>query len=174
MGFAPTFYFGLKPMQNAPIEERVKEIAARAAKAGGVEFVHCEISGVKRSMTVRVYIDKPGGVTVDDCAEVSRTVEESLDSDDLISSAYVLEVSSPGLERELYSLQDFAKFSGQKAKVKLASAVNGQKVFVGEILGVDGEDILLRERTNGEIRFPHADVLKANLRVDLEQEFKKR
>lgn len=161
-------------MDNATIEERIRQIAAEAAKDNGVEFVHCEIIGTKRNMTVRVYIDKPEGVSVEDCASVSRSMEETLDADDFIPTAYLLEVSSPGLERELYSIDDFKRFTGQKAKVKLASPVDGQKVFIGQIAGVEGEDVLLTEKSRGEVRFPHREVVKANLRVDLEQEFKKR
>ncbi len=161
-------------MDNVSIEERIKQIAAGAAQDVGVEFVHCEIVGPKRNMTVRVYIDKPGGVSVEDCATVSRRMEEVLDADDLIPTAYLLEVSSPGLERELYSLDDFKKFIGQKVKVKLASPVNGQKVYVARIAGVEGDDILLSDKGAAEVRFPYSEVVKANLRVDLEQEFKKR
>lgn len=161
-------------MDNVSIEDRIKQIAAKAAADAGVEFVHCEIVGAKRNMTVRVYIDKPGGVSVDDCASVSRSMEETLDADDFIPTAYLLEVSSPGLERELYSIEDFRKFIGQKVKVKLASAVNGRKVFVARIAGVEGTDILLSDKAQSEVRFPYSEVVKANLRVDLEQEFKKR
>ncbi|MCC6327199.1 MAG: ribosome maturation factor RimP [Acidobacteria bacterium] len=161
-------------MDSVSIGDRIKEIAARAAQSNAVEFVHCEIVGAKRNMTVRVYIDKPGGVSVEDCASVSRTMEEVLDADDLIPTAYLLEVSSPGLERELYSIDDFKKFAGHKVKVKLAAPANGQKVWVARISGVDGNDIILADKAQGEVRFPHSEVLKANLRVDLEQEFKKR
>ncbi len=161
-------------MDNASIEGRIKHIAASAAEESGVEFVHSEILGTRRNMTVRVFIDKPGGVSVEDCAAVSRRMEETLDADDFIPAAYLLEVSSPGLERELYSVEDFRRFTGQKVKVKLASAVNGQKVFIGQIDSVDGDEIVLSEKALGEVRFPHSEVTKANLRVDLEQEFKKR
>ena len=161
-------------MDNASLEERIRGIAAKAATENGVDFVHCEIVGTKRNLTVRVYIDKPGGVSVEDCASVSRKMEETLDADDLIPTAYLLEVSSPGLERELYSADDFKRFAGQKVKVKLVSPVNGQKVFVARIQGVDGSDVILADKGQGEIRFPYSDVVKANLRVDLEQEFKKR
>jgi len=161
-------------MDNASIEGRIKHIAASAAEEIGVECVHSGILGTKRNMTVRVFIDKPGGVSVEDCAAVSRRMEETLDADDFIPAAYLLEVSSPGLERELYSVEDFRRFTGQKVKVKLASAVNGQKVFIGQIDGVDGNEIVLSEKALGEVRFPHSEVTKANLRVDLEQEFKKR
>jgi ribosome maturation factor RimP len=161
-------------MDIVSTEERIKQIAAEAAQANNVELVHCEIVGSKRNMTVRVYIDKPGGVSVEDCASVSRGMEETLDADDFIPTAYLLEVSSPGLERELYSVDDFRKFTGQKVKVKLATPVQGQKVFVGRIAGVEGGDILLSDKGEGEVRFPYKEVVKANLRVDLEQEFKKR
>jgi len=161
-------------MENASIEARIREIAAGAAKDSGAEFVHCEVVGAKRNMTVRVYIDKPDGISVEDCAAVSRRLEETLDADDFIPSAYLLEVSSPGLERDLYSIDDFAKFVGRRAKVKLKTAINGQKVFIGSIERVEGSHILLTEKVLGEIRFPYSEVAKANLRVDLEQEFKKR
>lgn len=174
MGFAPTFYFGWKTMGSGLTDEQIREIGVEAATTCEVEFVHCEIVGAKRNMTVRVYIDKPGGVSVEDCAAVSRTMEEALDADDLIPTAYLLEVSSPGLERELYTLDDFRKFVGQKAKVKLASPFNGQKVWIGRIAEVDGSEIVLADKGQGEVRFPHSEVVKANLRVDLEQEFKKR
>ncbi len=161
-------------MDGGSIEERIREVAGKAAKAGGVEFVHCEIVGARRNMTVRVYIDKPGGVSVEDCASVSRAMEEVLDADDFIPTAYLLEVSSPGLERELFDIGDFRRFAGQKVKVKLAEPINGQKVFIGTIARVEETDVVLTEKAHGEIRFPHSEVVKANLRVDLEQEFKKR
>ena len=161
-------------MGSGLTDERIREIGVKAANTNEVEFVHCEIVGAKRNMTVRVYIDKPGGVSVEDCAAVSRTMEEALDADDMIPTAYLLEVSSPGLERELYTIDDFRKFVGQKAKVKLTSPFNGQKVWIGRIADVDGGEIVLADKGQGEVRFPHSEVVKANLRVDLEQEFKKR
>ena len=117
VGFAPTFYFGFKAMENGSIEEGIRRIAKEAVTANGVEFVHAEIVGTKRNLTVRVYIDKPDGVTLEDCSAVSKRMEAVLDADDFIPSAYLLEVSSPGLERELYNLADFARFIGQRVKV---------------------------------------------------------
>lgn len=174
VGFAPTFYFGLETMENGSIEEGIRRIAKDAAGLSGVEFVHAEIVGSKRNLTVRVYIDKPGGVTLEDCSAVSKRMEAVLDADDLIPSAYLLEVSSPGLERELYNIADFERFIGQRVKVKLANAVDNQKVFIGRIAAVEDGEIVIEEKTRGMIRFPHSEVTKANLRVDLEQEFKKR
>ncbi len=161
-------------MKDPAIEVKVRGIAAGAAGGLEIEFVHLEVIGERRNMTVRVYIDKPGGVTVEDCAAVSRGMEEKLDADDLIPGAYVLEVSSPGLERGLYSIQDFRRFEGQKVKVKLSSPVNGQNVHIGTIASVNDGEILLSDKKGGEIRFSHENVVRANLRVDLEKEFKKR
>ncbi len=161
-------------MKVPGIEQKIKDIAALAAAETGVEFIHLEVVGENRNMTVRTYIDKPGGVSVEDCADVSRKMEDRLDADDLIPNSYVLEVSSPGLERELFTIDDFRKFTGQKAKVKLSEPVKDQKVFIGTITAIDGDEVVLSEKKMGEIRFPHSNVLKANLRVDLDKEFKKR
>jgi ribosome maturation factor RimP len=156
------------------IPERIEKIAAEAARENGVEFVHSEIVGAKRNMTIRVYIDKEGGVSVEDCSAVSRSVESVLDADDFIPTAYMLEVSSPGLERGLYSIDDYRKFAGKKAKVKTGEAINGQTNFTGRIVEVDGGDIVFEDKTNGTVRIPFPSVAKANLRVDLADEFKKR
>ena len=161
-------------MVNHSIEERIRQIAADAATVSGVEFVHAEIVGTKRNLTVRVYIDKPKGVTIEDCSVVSKQIEAVLDADDFIPSAYLLEVSSPGLERELYSTADFEKFVGERVKVKTRTAINGQKVFIGRIAAVENGEVVFEDKTNGTVRFPHSEVAKANLRVDLEKEFKKR
>jgi len=161
-------------MQDSSIKDRVSEIAAAAATRNGVEFVQSEIIGSKRNPTVRVFIDRPEGVTLDDCSAVSQAIEAVLDSDDLISQSYTLEVSSPGLERELYSLSDFVRFIGHKAKVKLAVANDGRKSYSGRIIGVEDDRIMFDDRTVGPVQFPFESVLRANLRVDLEDEFKRR
>ena len=174
MGLVPTFYFGFKTMQRDPIADRIDKIASKAAADNGVEFVHSEIVGSKRNMTVRIYIDKPEGVTLEDCSIVSRSIEDVIDADDFIPSAYVLEVSSPGLERPLFSIKDFEKFTGKKAKVKTSEAINGQANFNGRIASVEGSEIVFEDKTNGTVRIPFDAVAKANLKVDLAEEFKKK
>lgn len=161
-------------MEIHPVDEKIRQIASVAASEHGVEFVHAEIVGTKRNLTVRVFIDRPEGVTIEDCSVVSKAMETVLDADDFIPSAYLLEVSSPGLERELYSLADFVKFVGQRAKVKTHAAINGQKVFIGDIAGIEDDEIVFDDKTSGIVRFSYGEVAKANLRVDLEKEFKKR
>jgi ribosome maturation factor RimP len=158
-------------MELRSIAERVRKIATQAAADSGIELVHVEIAGVKRDQVFRVYIDKEGGVTLEDCSAVSQKIEEVLDAEDFIPSKYVLEVSSPGIERQLYSLADFVKFVGQLTKVKLKTEIDGQKVFVGTITGVDGDEITFDDRTVGNVNFDYADVEKANLKIDLTKEF---
>ena len=161
-------------MDKDLITERVEKIAAQVAEVNNVELVHVEIAGTKRDAVLRVYVDKEGGVTLDNCSEVSRGIEQVLDLEDLIPSRYVLEVSSPGIERQLYSLNDFVKFTGQMAKVKSRTDIDGQKTFVGSIIAVDGNKISFDDRTRGNVTFDYGDVEKANLKIDLSKEFKRK
>ena len=173
MGFAPTFYLGKRSLMNHSVNEQIREIAASVAKKNGLEFVHAETSGANKNLTIRVFIDKEGGVSHEDCEMVSRDIEKILDDGDFISLAYLLEVSSPGLERGLYNLLDFEKFAGHSAKVKTEKPIDGQKNFRGRIVGIKGEEIIFDDKTKGIVHFPYNMVDKANLEIDLEQELKK-
>lgn len=158
-------------MDRSLITEHVREIAAKTAASSGIELVHVEIAGTKRDAVLRIYIDKEGGVTLDDCGSISRQIEDVLDAEDLIPSRYVLEVSSPGIERQLYSLADFVKFTSHLAKVKTKTEIDGQRTFVGTITRVEGETITIDDRAKGSINFEYSDVEKANLKIDLAKEF---
>ena len=161
-------------MNKGLITEKIKTIAENAASEENLELVHVEMIGSVKNPTVRVFIDKPEGVTIDDCANVSRRMSAILDAEDFIPSSYMLEVSSPGLERELYSLKDFEKFAGNLAKVKTTQPVGGQKNFSGRIVEVKGEEIVFEDKTNGMVQFPYNTVAKANLEVDFEEELKRK
>lgn len=158
-------------MDKHLITERIEKISQQVAGANGLELVHIEVAGTKRDAVLRIFIDKEGGVSIDDCSLVSRGVEEMLDAEDFIPSRYVLEVSSPGIERQLYSLSDFVKFTGHLAKVKLKAEIDGQRTFVGTISEVDGDKISFEDRTRGPMTFSYPDVEKANLKMDLSKEF---
>lgn len=121
-------------MDNLRVSERVREIAERVAVESGLELVHVELVGSGRNSELRIFIDKPGGVTVDDCTHVSHTLGTILDVEDFISSNYALIVSSPGLERELYSLRDYAKYAGSLAKLKARQPIGNQRNFRGRII----------------------------------------
>jgi len=156
------------------IDQRVEQIAVSVTESAGIEFVHCEIAGSKRNPIVRLIIDKPGGVTLEDCALVSREVEAILDREDFIPTAYVLEVSSPGIERELYALADFEKFTGKNVRIKTNRPISGQRNFSGTIAAVKDGEIELEDRTNGRVRIPNESVVKANLIVDVTEDLRKR
>jgi len=174
VGFAPTFYFGGKTMEKHSVTERIESIASEIAKKMDVEFVHAEVVGSKRNPTVRVFIDKPDGVTIDDCAKFSHEMEEVLDADDFIPSAYVLEVSSPGIERQLYRIEDFVKFTGRLARLKTAEEIDGQKNFTGTIESVEDNTVVFGDTTKGTVRIPYSSIAKANLKIDLGKEFNRR
>jgi ribosome maturation factor RimP len=174
-GFRAHFLFWAKRfMSKNLIEEKIREIAARVAEENKLELVHAETVGSKQNPTIRIFIDKPEGISHNDCEIVSRAVEAVLDADETISPVYMLEVSSPGLERELYSLKDFERFAGNLARVKTSKEINGQKNFRGRIRGVKGEEILFDDKTNGQVGFPYSAVVKANLEIDLEEELKRK
>lgn len=157
-------------MDKAGIEKRLAELAEAATGRRGLELVHVETAGTAKNLVVRVFIDKPGGVSIDECAEVSRELGEKLEEKDLIPTAYVLEVSSPGLDRPLYSLKDFEKFSGSLAKVRTHQPIDGQRNFSGRIIGVKGDEVVFDDKTSGEVILPYSLVAKANLEVDIEAE----
>ena len=158
-------------MGSSSVEDRVQAIAERVAIDNGLELVHAEVAGPDNKPIVRIFIDKPNGVTHKDCAEVSLHVGTVLDVEDFIHASYTLEVSSPGIERGLYKLQDYERFAGSLAKLKTRKAVNGQRNFRGRLLGTDGADVLIEDRTSGRVEVPLDSIAKANLELDVEQEF---
>ena len=160
-------------MAAGAIAERVETIAQRVATDHGLELVHCEVAGPENKPIVRVFIDKPTGVTHEDCAEVSLHIGTILDVEDFIHASYTLEVSSPGIERGLYKQADYERFAGSQVKLKSRTPVNGQRNFRGQILGIDGDEVLLKDRTSGDVRIKFDSIVKANLEVDVEQEFKR-
>ena len=159
-------------MSAASLEERVREITARAAADRSLELVHVEVARSGRSLTVRVFIDKPGGVTHEDCAEMSLHMGTILDVEDPIRSAYTLEVSSPVLERGLYKPEDYERFAGHSARVKTREPVGTQRNFRGRILSVEDDFVVFEDKTTGRVRLPLRAIAKANLEIDLEAEFR--
>ncbi|MDQ5846755.1 MAG: ribosome maturation factor RimP [Acidobacteriota bacterium] len=160
-------------MGGGSIEERVQAIAERVAIDHGLELVHAEVAGPDNKPIVRIFIDKPAGVTHEDCSEVSLHVGTVLDVEDFIHASYTLEVSSPGIERGLYKRQDYDRFAGSLARMRTRRAINGQRNFRGRLLGVDGDEVLFEDRTNGDVRIPLEAIAKANLEMDVEREFRR-
>lgn len=113
--------------------DAIRTIAARVATNHGVELVEAELRGGGKARTLRVTIDKPEGVTHEDCANVSRDLGTVLDVEDAIPSAYLLEVSSPGLDRKLLKAKDYERFVGSRVKLMTRDPVNGNRHFEGRL-----------------------------------------
>jgi ribosome maturation factor RimP len=158
-------------METASVAERIKEIAEQAAIDHGLELVHTEVAGPENNPIIRVFLDKPGGVTHGDCADVSTQIGTVLDVEDFIHATYTLEVSSPGIERGLYKLADYERFTGSQAKLKTRVAIASQRNFRGTISGVANDQVIFDDRTNGRVEIPFAAIAKANLEVDVDSEF---
>jgi ribosome maturation factor RimP len=125
------------------VQRRVEEIADPLLKDGGLDLVDLEYRREGWRWVLRLFIDKEGGVTVEDCAAVSRELGDILDAKDAIPEAYVLEVSSPGLNRRVRKRKDFSRFAGRKVEVRLAALQDGRRKIVGTILGVEGEAVVV-------------------------------
>jgi len=118
--------------------EKISTIASRVAATHGVELVEAELKGGGKARTLRVTIDKPGGVTHEDCANVSRDLSVVLDVEDAVpGGAYTLEVSSPGLDRSLRGAADYTRFVGSRLKLMTRDAVNGNRHFEGRLQGFE-------------------------------------
>jgi ribosome maturation factor RimP len=156
-------------MANESIAARVEELAERVAIDHGLELVHAEVAGPENKPIVRIFIDKPQGVTHEDCSEMSTHLGTILDVEDFIHASYTLEVSSPGLERGLYKRADFERFAGSQVKMKSRQPIGGQRNFRGRLLGLDGGDVLVEDRTSGQVRVPFDWITKANLEVDVDE-----
>ncbi|HHD62929.1 MAG TPA: ribosome maturation factor RimP [Desulfobulbaceae bacterium] len=128
----------------------------------GVELVEIQYQREGHGWVLRFFIDREGGVTLDDCAGVSREVSRYLEVEDPIEHAYHLEVSSPGLERPLKKKNDFVRFVGRRARIKMREKRDGQRVFIGTLQGVKDGDVLLH--VDGRLHcFPLADISRARL-----------
>lgn len=149
------------------IVTRIAEIAQRVGDSEGIEIVDVELLGTGRGRLLRIFIDRPQGVTHADCEFISQQVGTILDVEDVIpGDSYTLEVSSPGLERKLSKAKDFERFVGQKAKVVLREPVENQRSWEGKLAGVSEGMVALEPSAGRLIRFPLTQVQKANLKFE--------
>jgi ribosome maturation factor RimP len=146
--------------------EAINSIIERVATREGLELVHWEAVGPRNHFVLRIFIDKPGGVTHGDCEVVSNQVGGLLDVEDLIPYSYTLEVSSPGIERGLYKRADYERFTGSRVKLRTSEAINGQRNFRGKLLGISGETVSLEADGVGLIEIPFERIAKANIEYE--------
>ncbi len=152
-------------MKHADIERATEEMVLPILEEGGYIYVDTEYVKEGADYYLRVYADKEGGITVDDCEAVSRALEQKLDEKDLIKDAYILEVSSPGLTRQLKKERDFAWGKGKLVYAKLYKAMDGQKEFTGILSDYDEESvtITMEEET---VRILRSDISLIRLEIE--------
>lgn len=143
----------------------------QAVIAPVVESLECELVGIEygrqgKNGLLRIYIDKEGGVGVKDCQRVSHQLSGVLDVEDVIKEQYQLEVSSPGIDRPLFTLAHFERFTGHKAKLTLVSPIEGQRKFKGTLQGVEDEQVIVNIGENELVLTLNA-IDKANLIAEL-------
>lgn len=130
-------------MARKSIEETVMELAQPITEKYEFELVDVEFIKEGANWYLRIYIDKPGGITIDDCKVVSEDISEELDKIDIIKQSYFLEVSSPGLERPLKKEKDFEKFKGEMVEVKLFKPLDGKKLLEGKLVGLKDNKVCI-------------------------------
>lgn len=158
-------YIRGEKMAKSNTEKKVLPLLEPIVAERGLELVDLEFVKEGANWYLRVYIDKEGGVSIDDCEAVSRALEAKLDETDPIEQAYVLEVSSPGIDRPLKKNADFIRFQGEIIDVKLYKAVDGQKQFQGKLLGLNDGVISLEEEDGTVREFVQKDTADVRLAV---------
>lgn len=152
-------------MKRTEIVEKTEELVTPIITANDFELVDVEYVKEGANWYLRVYADKEGGITIDDCVFISHALEEKLDAEDFIRDPYILEVSSPGLGRQLKKDKDFQRSIGEKVECKLFKAINKQKQFDGRLKAFTEEEITL-EIDGKEMSFPRGDIAAVRLAID--------
>lgn len=148
-------------------EETIRKIVEPVVAALGFQLWGIEYLGQGRHTLLRVYLDKEGGINIEDCAEASRHISSILDVEDPISSEYTLEVSSPGLDRTLFTLEQMKAYVGATLKVRLTENFEGRRNFSGILKDVVNDEVVLAA-DSGELVFPYELVEKANIVAPLD------
>lgn len=149
------------------VESTLHGLLASVINGMDYEFVGCELLRQGRGSLLRIYIDRPQGITVDDCSKVSLQLSAMLDVEDPIQGNYTLEVSSPGLNRPLFDVAHYQNQIGQKIKVRLHAPVENRRKFVGTLIKVDEDKIHLMTDESGTVALSFSEIEKANVIADI-------
>lgn len=149
------------------VAQKVEKIIESLVTSNNMELVDVQYVSEAGRMVLRIYIDKDGGIKLDDCEAMSNEIGNLLDSSDAISDSYVLEVSSPGIDRALKKEKDFIKFLGERAKVSLYAPIDGQRNFKGKLLDFKNNTIIIADVTGKTVEIPMDKVAKAKLDPDV-------
>jgi len=138
-------------------------MAGPAAEAEGLDLIHVEFRREPNGWVLRLYIDREGGVNLDDCAQLSRQVGVMLEENDFIDFPYNLEVSSPGLNRPLFRKADYIRFRGKRARIRLKKPVEGRRRFVGMISETSDQGLKITDDEGSIHKIPWDYIERANL-----------
>ena len=147
-------------------EQRTEKFLLPLMEELGFELVDVEFVKEAGVWYLRAYIDKEGGIAVDDCEVISRKVSDWLDKEDFIDESYILEVSSPGLGRPLKKEKDFARSIGKDVEVRLYKALNKSKEYTGALEAYDKESVTLKMEDGSQMTFQRADIALIRLALD--------
>ena len=151
--------------QKEEYESRTEKLLLPIVEQNGFELVDVEYVKEGGSWYLRAYIDKPGGITVDDCEIVSRSLSDQLDREDFIEDAYILEVSSPGLGRPLKKDKDFERSMGERVEIRLYRAMDHRKEYEGLLKAYDKDTVTINEG-EGDVRLDRRDIALIRLAFD--------
>lgn len=152
-------------MKKSELESMVTEIVSPIIAKYNYELVDVEYAKEGPNMFLRVFIDKLGGVTIDDCQKVSEQLSNLLDEKDPIQDNYFLEVSSPGLDRPLKNNEDLDRSINKDIEISLYRQLNGKKKYIGKLIDFDDENILIKDEKNDEIEINREIISKINLAI---------
>ena len=155
-------------MKKADIEKKTEELVMPIIEHFGYELWDVEYVKEGSDYYLRIYADKEGGFTVDDCEAVSRAIDPLLDEEDFISDAYILEVSSPGLTRKLVKDRDFDRSIGRLIRVNLYKAVDGEKSYVGNLKEYDNENLTVEITADNIVTIPRNNISMVRLEFEPE------
>ena len=155
-------------MKKADIEKRTEELVIPIIERFGYELWDVEYVKEGSDYYLRIYADKEGGFTVEDCEAVSRAIDPLLDEEDFISDAYILEVSSPGLTRKLVKERDFDRSIGRLIRVNLYEAVDGEKSYVGNLKEYDNENLTVEITADNIVTIPRNNISMVRLEFEPE------
>ena len=159
-------------MDTSAIKRKIHDLASRVAEDEGLELVRTDILGSGRRLLLRVSVDKEGGVTVGDCERMSRSLEALLDVEDPIKGSYVLEVSSPGIDRPITGRKDFERNMGKLVRIVTSEKIDDQTFFVGRIIDTGDGWVRLKiegKRQDKDIFIPLDKVSKAKLEIEMKR-----
>ena len=148
------------------LDQAIQDQLAAMVAAEGLELLATEVVGSGPKTVLRLVVDGPDGVDLDRCATVSRQASAILDVEDPIQHRYLLEVSSPGLDRKLYRPLDYERFAGRRVRLRLKPGYREHRMMVGQLVGLEGDAVRVQSDTGQDLRFRLEDIFEARLEVD--------